>query len=157
MATSLALDDALVEQAVRLGKHKVQEGGGNGGVGIVHPTAEARRLPGPDRESRLSRRLRSPRSAPQVRHEEQLAKLQTVLDGFVNVTVVTPDHDLAAEFFNRCRGGGVAATDVDMLICAAAARRGLPVFRTDGDFERYGKIRGVTLVSIPWRAGPSPL
>ena len=84
-----------------------------------------------------------------VRHAAQFAKLQTVLDGFLNVPVETPDHDLAAEFFNRCRTRGVAATDVDMLLCAAAARRGLPIFTTDGDFQRYADVLNVKLEPPP--------
>jgi predicted nucleic acid-binding protein len=84
-----------------------------------------------------------------VRHAEQFARLQTVLDGFVPVAVSTPDHDLAAGFFNRCRSRGVAATDVDMLICAAAERRGLPVFTTDPDFGRYADVVGIKLEPIP--------
>ena len=84
-----------------------------------------------------------------VRHAEQFQALRMVLDGFVYVAVEVADHDLAAEFFNRCRTRGVAATDIDMLICAAAARRDLPVFTTDGDFERYAKLLNFRLEPIP--------
>jgi predicted nucleic acid-binding protein len=84
-----------------------------------------------------------------VRHAGQFARLQSVLDGFVPVAVTPPDHDLAAEFFNGCRSDGVAATDVDMLICAAAFRRGLTVFTTDADFVRYADIVGIRLEPIP--------
>ena len=84
-----------------------------------------------------------------VRHAAQFAKLQAVLDGFVTVPVAAADHDLAAEFFNRCRTRGVAATDVDMLVCATAARRQMPVFTTDGDFRRYADALNVKLEPLP--------
>ena len=84
-----------------------------------------------------------------VRHAAQFAQLRTVLDGFLNVLVDTADHDLAAEFFNRCRTRGLAATDVDMLLCAAAARRGMPVLTTDGDFQRYAHVLNVKLEPLP--------
>ena len=84
-----------------------------------------------------------------VRHAAQFAKLRTVLDGFLNVPVTTADHDLAAEFFNRCRTRGVAATDVDMLICATAARRRMSVLTTDVDFQRYAQVLNVNLTPLP--------
>lgn len=84
-----------------------------------------------------------------VRHAEQFERLRTLLDGFVYVPVTAADHDLAAEQFNRCRSKGVAATDIDMLVCAAAVRRALPVFTTDGDFERYAKVLNFRIEPLP--------
>jgi predicted nucleic acid-binding protein len=83
-----------------------------------------------------------------VRSADQFHALRKVLDGLVSVTVDVADHDLAAEYFNRCRARGVAATDVDMLVCAAAAGRGLPVFTTDGDFQRYATILNIRLEPV---------
>jgi predicted nucleic acid-binding protein len=84
-----------------------------------------------------------------VRGPKDFQKLRTVLDGLIYIRVDAADHDLAAESFNRCRSRGVAATDVDMLICAVAERRGLPVYTTDGGFEEYARVLNIRLEPIP--------
>jgi len=38
---------------------------------------------------------------------------------------------------NRCRAKGIAGSAVDLLICAAAHRRGWTIFTTDDDFQNY--------------------
>jgi predicted nucleic acid-binding protein len=48
---------------------------------------------------------------------------------------------------NVCRKRGVAATSVDLLICAVALRNKWSVFTTDRDFERYSRMLGVKLFS----------
>jgi predicted nucleic acid-binding protein len=78
-----------------------------------------------------------------VRHREQFERIQHVLDGYGYLDVNVHDHDVAAEFTNRCRSAGVAAGDVDMLICAVATREAIEVFTTDDDFERYARVLGV--------------
>jgi predicted nucleic acid-binding protein len=50
------------------------------------------------------------------------------------------DHEQAARFDNRCRTAGIAGSAVDMLICAIAERRGLPILTTDHDFQRYARV-----------------
>ena len=80
-----------------------------------------------------------------VRSVKQFQALRDVLDGLVPIAVDSSDHDLAAESFNLCRARGIAATDVDMLVCAAASRRGLPVFTTDGDFQSYAQVLRIKL------------
>lgn len=46
----------------------------------------------------------------------------------------TDDYERAAEFANECVRHGVAATTIDMLICAVGAGRGVPILTTDDDF-----------------------
>lgn len=74
-----------------------------------------------------------------VRHRDQYDRLRGVLDGFAYLPVTLADHDFAAECFNTCRAGRIAAGDVDMLIAAAAIRQDTPVFTTDADFEQYAR------------------
>jgi len=50
------------------------------------------------------------------------------------------DYELAAQFFNQCRGRGVQGSNTDFLICAAAVRPDSSVFSTDSDFEAYERI-----------------
>jgi predicted nucleic acid-binding protein len=80
-----------------------------------------------------------------VRHAEQFERLKRILDGYEYLDVTLADHDSAASFSNRCRSAGIGAGDVDMLICAVAARVGAAVFTTDGDFARYARLLPVRL------------
>ena len=49
------------------------------------------------------------------------------------------DYERAATFANECIRLGVANTPIDMLLCAVAAGRGLPILTVDLDFERYAR------------------
>ena len=49
------------------------------------------------------------------------------------------DYERAASFANQCVRGGVAQTATDMLLCAVAVGRDLPILTADRDFERYAK------------------
>ena len=80
-----------------------------------------------------------------VRHPEQFDRLRLILNGYDYLGVTLADHDVAAEYTNRCRSAGVDAGDIDMLICAVAARAEVPVFTTDGDFGRYARHLPVRL------------
>lgn len=64
-------------------------------------------------------------------------RLRERLSAFDDVPLITDDYEEAARFHNLCRGAGIAGSAIDFLICAAASRRGLSIFTTDGDFQRY--------------------
>ena len=66
-------------------------------------------------------------------------RLRDVLRAFPDVGIGTPDHEAAAEAFNRCRAKGVAGSPVDFFICAVAIRLEAPVFTTDADFSAYAR------------------
>jgi predicted nucleic acid-binding protein len=72
-----------------------------------------------------------------VRTREQFDRLRATLDGSDYLDLGLADHDHAAEIRNACRARGVAGDDIDVLVCAAGSRRGVAVFSTDPDFERY--------------------
>ncbi len=55
--------------------------------------------------------------------------------------------ELAAEFFNTCRTGGIAAEAIDMTICAASSTHNTPIFTIDPDFSHYAKHLPITLFS----------
>jgi len=48
--------------------------------------------------------------------------------------------ELAAEYFTALRAKGIQGSNTDFLICAAAARRDLPVLTTDKDFALYRTV-----------------
>ncbi len=49
------------------------------------------------------------------------------------------DYVHAARCYNLCRSGGVEGSLVDMLLCAMAIRRNLPIFTFDRDFHHYAR------------------
>jgi hypothetical protein len=75
-----------------------------------------------------------------IRSEKQFALLESALQAFPDEALGTEDYVEAARCFNLCRSRGVAATHIDMLICAVAIRRGWEVFTVDKDFESYRRI-----------------
>jgi predicted nucleic acid-binding protein len=80
-----------------------------------------------------------------VRLSRDFITLQRVLSGFESLEVQETDYDQAAGYFNACQSHGITASDVDMLICAVAARNRVPVFTTDNDFKLYAERLPVRL------------
>jgi predicted nucleic acid-binding protein len=72
-----------------------------------------------------------------IRTEKSFAAIQESLGDFRYLEIAPSDYDQAARFFNVCRTHGIAATAVDLLICAVAQRFDVPIFTTDADFRRY--------------------
>ena len=80
-----------------------------------------------------------------IRDAEQFLNLQSRLRAFPDEQIDTEDHELAAEFFTRCRSQGVQGSNSDFLLCAASVRRGMFLFTADLDFELYAKHLPVKL------------
>jgi predicted nucleic acid-binding protein len=83
-----------------------------------------------------------------IKTDAQFEALRDSLRGFADEPVDTEDHETAAQAYNICRSKGIAVSLTDMLICAVAQRRGMSVFTTDPDFERYAKVLALRLHSI---------
>lgn len=75
-----------------------------------------------------------------IRTHEQYERLREKLRAFPDLRLHSEDYELAAQFFNQCRGRGVQGSNTDFLICAVAVRRDKSVFSTDRDFESYERI-----------------
>lgn len=82
-----------------------------------------------------------------IRSPEVFAAMQEQLGKFRYLAIVPSDYDQAARFFNECRASGVAATAIDMLVCALAHRCETPIFTTDRDFRRYAECLAIQLHS----------
>ena len=80
-----------------------------------------------------------------VRTGSLFQKLRDDLRAFPDLPLETEDYEAAAEFFTLCRRKGVQGSHIDFLICAAATRRGLPIFTLDKDFARYSKLLGFAM------------
>lgn len=84
-----------------------------------------------------------------VRSEPQFVRLQEQLAAFPDIALESADYVTAARFSNRCRGKGIQGSAIDLLICAVAASRELPIFTTDGDFEHYRRALDIDLHPMP--------
>ncbi len=80
-----------------------------------------------------------------VRHQTDFVALQQRLSAFPQPEILPADYVQAAAFFNICRSRGIAATSVDLLVCAVAERLNIPIFTTDADFTRYAKVLPIRL------------
>lgn len=80
-----------------------------------------------------------------VKDTRQFDLLRSDLSEFPDWELVTGDYELAAQFFNKCRGKGIQGSNTDFLICAISARFKAPIFTTDKDFHRFSKVLGVRL------------
>lgn len=82
-----------------------------------------------------------------IKNEAQFRKLRKHLRAFPDLEITTRDYETAAGFFNLCRCNGVQGSNTDFVICAVAARHNIPIFTTDGDFQRYQNHLPITLHS----------
>ncbi|SEI91449.1 hypothetical protein SAMN04488058_102206 [Deinococcus reticulitermitis] len=58
------------------------------------------------------------------------------------------EYELAAEFFNICRGKGIQGSSTDFLIAACSVAWGLPLLTKDKDFGRYAEHIPLRLVRV---------
>jgi hypothetical protein len=74
-----------------------------------------------------------------VPEENRFGQLRDVLATFPDEPLLPHDHVRAAQMYNQCRTRGVQCTSIDILLCALAERLAVPIFTTDGDFEKYAR------------------
>ena len=74
-----------------------------------------------------------------LRTQSSFDSLRELLRSFRHLEIEASDYDLAADFFNRCRAGGVSGSHIDLLIASVAYRVSMPIFSTDKDFARYAR------------------
>ena len=86
-----------------------------------------------------------------IRAKKQFRTLRQRLRAFPDLQLVEEDYELAAEFFNECRGRGIQGSNTDFLICACAHRHDCAIFTTDNDFLLYREHLPVRLHEIRTR------
>lgn len=84
-----------------------------------------------------------------IRDEKAFDRLRDYLRHFSDEPLTEVDYEDAARFRNRCQAAGVTGSPTDFLLCAVAARRGMPIFTADKDFERYAKHLPIRLYEPP--------
>ena len=80
-----------------------------------------------------------------IRNRTSFERLRDHLRSFEDEVLTIEDFERAAEHFNACRARGVQGSNTDFLICAAAERRGLPIFTIDTDFVRFARLLPIEL------------
>lgn len=74
-----------------------------------------------------------------IRDRLMFERLRLRLRDFDDEVLTTADFEEAARCSNRCRAAGIAGSATDFLLCAAALRRGAPIYTTDRDFAHYAR------------------
>ncbi len=88
-----------------------------------------------------------------IREQAQFNRVRKHLRAFPDLQLEASTYELAASYFNLCRGKGVQGSNTDFLLCAAAEKHNLAVFTLDKDFARYRELLGTSLMSP---IGPIP-
>ena len=71
-----------------------------------------------------------------IRDSTQFAKIENLLNPFLDEAIEASDYIEAARFFNRCRNHGFQCGLVDILICAVAARNRYGILTYDQGLMR---------------------
>ena len=80
-----------------------------------------------------------------IKVKAQFDLLREHLQSFPDLDLETTDYEEAAAAFNRCRERGIQGSNTDFLVCAAAIRRDLAIYTTDGDFKYYARVLKLNL------------
>jgi len=83
-----------------------------------------------------------------IRERAQFLRIRSQLRAFEDVSLTANDYEEAAAMSNTCRRSGIAASPIDMLICASGQRRSWQVFSTDHDFVHYRRVLPIQLIPI---------
>ena len=83
-----------------------------------------------------------------IKTTEQYEKLRIYLRAFPDEVIDTLDYEEAAKAGNRCRAKGMVVSIVDILLCAAAIRRGWAILTTDPDFSNYAKVLPLSIHAL---------
>ena len=83
-----------------------------------------------------------------VKSQKHFRMLRGHLRAFDDIRLKSEDYELAAEYFNTARRGGVQGSNTDFLICAISQRYNMPIFTTDKDFSNFANIFPVRLHKV---------
>ena len=75
-----------------------------------------------------------------VRSIAQYERIRRELAAFKAIAVSSATHELAAALANRCLDRGVITGHVDILLCAIAVERDIPIWTADPDFARCAAV-----------------
>lgn len=84
-----------------------------------------------------------------IRDRQQFERLRDYLRTFPDAELKTEDFENAAQASNSCLAASIAVTNVDLLICAVAIRRGWEILTIDKDFQHYARVLPLHLRAVP--------
>lgn len=77
-----------------------------------------------------------------IRHPDQFQRIRDRLEAFSDEMIESPDYIQAARLDNLCRSHGLQCGEVDMLLCAVAARHHWSILTTDTTLLRCIELIG---------------
>jgi len=80
-----------------------------------------------------------------IKSKNQFILLKDYLSAFPDYETSMNDYELAAEYFNLCRGKGIQGSNTDFLICAIAVNNRYQIFTNDQDFKIFKKHLPISL------------
>lgn len=83
-----------------------------------------------------------------LRSQEVFERIRQRLRALADREASFLECELAAEFFNICRGRGIQGSSTDFLIAACSVTWGLPLLTKDKDFQRYAEHVPLRLVRV---------
>ena len=83
-----------------------------------------------------------------IKSETKFKTISKIVRAFPDISLEIDDYELAARFYNLCRGKGVQGSNTDFLICAVSFRHKMPIFSNDKDFLHYKKHLKIELFQI---------
>jgi predicted nucleic acid-binding protein len=81
-----------------------------------------------------------------IRDQKKFLQIRSELRDYEDVPLDCDDYENAARMSNRCRESGIAATPIDMLLCAVSQGRDWQIFSADRDFIHYAKILAIRMM-----------
>ena len=82
--------------------------------------------------------------------QQKFEEMKNSLSVFPDISIITGDYEMAANFFNTCRSKGIQGSHINFLICAVAVSHDLTIFTLDNDFLNYKQHLSIKLMT---RAG----
>ena len=83
-----------------------------------------------------------------IKSTSQFDQVSEIMRAFPDSPLQSDDYELAARFFNRCRGKGIQGSNTDFLICSLAARLKMPIFTVDNDFLHFSEHLPIHLFQV---------
>lgn len=81
-----------------------------------------------------------------IREQSQFDHITKIMRAFPDIPLLSDDYELAAGFYNHCRGKGIQGSNTDFLICSVSVRLKMPIFTCDNDFTQFRKHIPITLL-----------
>jgi hypothetical protein len=80
-----------------------------------------------------------------IRDATRFELIREYMADFPDVPMETPDYEMAAAYFNLCRGRGIQGSNTDFLLCAVSARRQFPIYTFGQDFAAFARFLPISL------------